>query len=109
MFTTPLKERQVEDSEEFFQNKEKGEGKIFFDLTSVMGHIKNSNSASSPGLDGIHPLCFKRGGKMAATMIAVIMRKSITEKKVPTAWKKAIISPIYKKGASSDPSNYRPI
>ena len=109
MFSTPLKERQVEDSEDFFQNKEKSEGKIFFDLTSVMGYIKNSNSASSPGLDGIHPLCFKRGGKMAATMIAVIMRKSITEKKVPTAWKKAIISPIYKKGASSDPANYRPI
>jgi len=28
---------------------------------------------------------------------------------IPDAWKKAVVTPVYKKGSSSDPANYRPI
>jgi Reverse transcriptase (RNA-dependent DNA polymerase) len=28
---------------------------------------------------------------------------------IPSAWKTAVVTPVFKKGASSDPSNYRPI
>jgi len=29
--------------------------------------------------------------------------------KIPLEWKSAVITPLYKKGVSSDPSNYRPV
>jgi hypothetical protein len=33
----------------------------------------------------------------------------LSSSKIPTAWKSAIVTPVFKKGLSSDPSNYRPI
>ena len=35
--------------------------------------------------------------------------KSIEEGKVPVEWKKAIVSPIFKKGKKSSPGKYRPV
>jgi len=29
--------------------------------------------------------------------------------KIPSSWKKAFVTPIYKKGLASSPANYRPI
>jgi len=31
------------------------------------------------------------------------------EAHVPALWKQAIVTPVFKKGCSSDPTNYRPI
>ena len=39
----------------------------------------------------------------------IIFRKSVAEGVVPQEWKRANITPLFKKGSRSDPSNYRPV
>jgi hypothetical protein len=39
----------------------------------------------------------------------LFFNKSIEEGKVPAEWKKAIVSPIFKKGKKSSPGKYRPV
>ena len=36
-------------------------------------------------------------------------RDKVTIGQIPDAWRKAVVTPVYKKGSSCDPANYRPI
>jgi len=62
-------------------------------------------SDKSPGPDGIHPHFLKSFAKPLSS----IFRCSYDTGALPTDWKLANISPVFKKGSRSDPSNYRPI
>ena len=42
-------------------------------------------------------------------MLTFLFQQSIDSGEVPTQWRQAIVTSIYKKGAKSDPANYRPI
>ena len=42
-------------------------------------------------------------------MRAVIYNKSIAEGVVPQEWKRANVTPLFKKGSQSEPGNYRPV
>lgn len=44
-----------------------------------------------------------------STPLSIIYTHSLESRRVPTAWKKAIITPIFKKGDKLSASNYRPI
>ena len=44
-----------------------------------------------------------------APVIQLIFEKSLATGKLPSDWTKANVTPIFKKGEKSDPSNYRPI
>ena len=44
-----------------------------------------------------------------APILTIIIQKSLDSNQVPTDWKKAIVSPVFKKGDRSKPENYRPI
>ena len=39
----------------------------------------------------------------------LLFSASIKQETIPSDWKKAMITPIFKKGSCSDPTNYRPI
>jgi hypothetical protein len=41
--------------------------------------------------------------------LVLIFRRSIQHGEVPDDWKQANVTPIFKKGAKSDPGNYRPV
>ena len=41
--------------------------------------------------------------------LAIIYNKSLSEGVVPQEWKRANITPLFKKGARSDAGNYRPV
>ena len=41
--------------------------------------------------------------------LTLIFQASLHQGQVPTIWKDAFITPLFKKGDGSEPSNYRPI
>ena len=67
------------------------------------------NITKSAGPDGLHPRLLKETATSISTPLLSIFRKSIDNGKVPSAWKKASITPIYKKGSRKEVGNYRPV
>ena len=63
----------------------------------------------APGPDGVSPKVLKRCADSLALPLAAFFRKSLSEMKLPTDWKKAEIVPIFKSGNRSEACNYRPI
>jgi hypothetical protein len=63
----------------------------------------------SSGPDGIPSILFSHLGSQLAYPLSLIYNICMQKGEVPTIWKKAFVTPIFKKGASSDPKNYRPI
>ena len=39
----------------------------------------------------------------------ILINRSLAECTFPSLWKKAVVMPLFKKGSSDTPSNYRPI
>lgn len=71
--------------------------------------LKNLDVTKSPGPDNLHPLILKNLADIIAEPLTAIFNKSLSEGKLPTDWKQAIISPRFKGGDKRQPGNYRPI
>ena len=76
------------------------------DVSETLSALKPNKS---PGPDGIHPKVLRELADVIATPLNIIYNKSLSTGKIPESWKKANITPIYKKGNRHLPSNYRPI
>lgn len=76
----------------------------------VEKYLLELNGSKSMGPDDIHPYVIKSMAKVFATPITLIFQKSLETGKIPTAWKDARVTPIFKnKGSKSEASNYRPV
>jgi hypothetical protein len=75
----------------------------------IIKKIDKLKKDSAPGPDNIHPRLLKELKHQIADPLAKIFRKSLDSGIIPADWKKAKVIPIYKKGAKSDPGNYRPV
>jgi ribonuclease P/MRP protein subunit RPP40 len=63
----------------------------------------------SPGGDNIHPKLLFELKLVLAEPIAKLFNKSLSTGEVPTDWKDATITALFKKGNRSEPGNYRPV
>ena len=63
----------------------------------------------APGPDRIKPLLLQKLCLEIAPILQVIFSKSLDEGSLPPDWLKANVSPVFKKGEESSPSNYRHI
>ena len=72
--------------------------------------LQNLNSNKSPGPDEIHPRTLKETAADISKPLFIIFSESLKQGKLPTAWKEASITPIYKnKGDRQSATNYRPV
>lgn len=67
----------------------------------------NPNKAIGP--DKIPALILKEYSVELSVPLAIIFNKSLEEGNIPSDWKKADVTAIFKKGDKSNPGNYRPV
>ena len=63
----------------------------------------------TPGVDGIPPKLLKEIVEQISTPLAKLFNLSLEERIVPSEWKEADITPLFKKGSRNKPENYRPM
>ena len=67
------------------------------------------NPHKAAGPDKFKPIVLQTLHKELAPILQLIFQRPLDTGKLPDIWKEANVSPIFKKGEKSDPSNYRPI
>ena len=82
---------------------------ILFTVESVLKKMKNLNPNSSSGSDGIHNLFLINTQAVISKPLAFPFEYIFHARKIPDAWRNGNITPIFKKGKSTESSNYRPI
>jgi len=82
---------------------------VVFDECSVLSAIPNLQTNLSAGPDGLPPLLFKELQARLARPLALLFTPLFSVCMVPYIWKQAVIVPVFKKGPTSNVSNYRPI
>ena len=63
----------------------------------------------SPGPDKIHPRVLHEMTPKITIPLTIIFNTSLRTMSLPSEWKKASVSAIFKKGNKSPPKNYRPV
>ena len=82
---------------------------IEFGTFDVYKRLKALNVFKSPGPDGIHPRLLSECAGQLGEPLSVLFRLSLDMGVLPSDWKRANISAIFKKGSRHDAANYRPV
>ena len=81
----------------------------FVTTKEVLLTLKKLNSNKPSGPSDIPSWALKHGFLFLADPIKLLFNQFLAEEKFPEDLKKAIVTPIFKKGENSLPENYRPI
>ena len=92
-----------------FQNNPTAIPPISFAAQEVRKQVTALCRYKSAGPDGIHPAISKPLAGVLAVPLATLYEKCLLDRRLPSDWKTAIVTPIHKGGASDSASNYRPI
>ena len=82
---------------------------INMNLNGIIKLLSNLRPDKAAGPDEIKPIVLRELRIEIAPVIQLIFEKSLATGKLPSDWTKANVTPIFKKGEKSDPSNYMPI
>ena len=93
----------------FEANKSEHLGKLFVTPEMIAKKIKKMKDNKSPGVDGIPPKLLKEIVEQISIPLAKVFNLSLEEGVVPSEWKEANITPLFKKGSRNKPENYRPM
>ena len=72
----------------------------------VYNILNQCNPNKSPGPDTSHPYALKATAAEITPMLTHIFQQSLRCGTLPTQWKHAYVTPVYKKGDRTDPKNY---
>ena len=59
--------------------------------------------------DGTHPRELRELAEVMAEPLSIIFERSWKTGEVPEDWRKASVTPVFRKGKKEDPGNYRPL
>ena len=82
---------------------------ITISVNGVAKQLSKLNPGKAAGPDGLTSRILKELHTEIAPILADIYNASLSEGVVPTDWKNAFVTPVYKKGPKSKAENYRPI
>ncbi len=77
-----------------------------FEIFDILRHLP---AKFSSGTDGLPQYLLKRLAISLAHPLCLIFNFSLATASLPSDWKHANITPVFKKGLASEPANYRPI
>ena len=77
--------------------------------TGIAKLLKKLKPHKAAGPDEIPSRVLKELAHEIAPILQVIFTKSYASGEIPADWKNANVVPVFKKGKTSDPANYRPI
>ena len=82
---------------------------IHISVNGIIKLLQGLKPDKAPGPDRIKPLLLQKLCLEIAPIMKVIFSRSLDDGSLPPDWFKANVSPVFKKGEKSSPSNYRPI
>ncbi|MFZ2538830.1 MAG: reverse transcriptase family protein [Oscillospiraceae bacterium] len=82
---------------------------IHVTLPGIIKLLKNLNPTKAKGPDGMSPRFLKECAEEIAPMLCLIFNRSLELGQVPSDWKDANVTPLYKKGRKDSVENYRPV
>jgi hypothetical protein len=89
---------------------EGGEGECVFSTKTILEEAKKLAKAKAPGEGGLRNELLRYGaGEKLGRQVEKLFNQCWRRGMVPTAWRTALIHPVFKKGDRRDIANYRPI
>ena len=82
---------------------------IELNISGICKILKDLDPSKAPGPDHIPIKFLKLFASELSPSLLLVYKASLEQGVVPSAWKKALITPVFKKGVRTDPANYRPI
>ncbi|MCG8033368.1 MAG: reverse transcriptase family protein, partial [Candidatus Thiodiazotropha taylori] len=82
---------------------------IKVNIKGVLKLLKDIKPHKASGPDNIPARLLKEAAEELAPGLTHLFQISIDSGKIPHDWKSALVTPVFKKGNRSGPSNYRPI
>jgi len=75
----------------------------------VRDRLSYLNAHKSMGPDGMHPRVLRELADVITEPLSIIFERSWRTGEVPEDWRKASVTPVFRKGKNEDPGNYRPV